>query len=86
MKILKIINEERIPKTNAQEIEEQLAKEGKRWFEIEGELFDIKKLEEPKYILEVTNKEYQLISFYLELERRKPITNIQLDTKKGGRK
>ena len=33
------------------------------------------------YIVEMSAKEFQLVSFYLELENRKPIMNIELDTK-----
>lgn len=36
---------------------------------------------EPTYIIEMSAKEIQLVSFYLELENRKPIMNIELDTK-----
>ena len=36
---------------------------------------------EPTYIVEMSAKEIQLVSFYLELENRKPIMNVELDTK-----
>ena len=39
------------------------------------------KLKEPIYIVGMSAKELQLVSFYLELENRKPIVNIELDTK-----
>lgn len=39
------------------------------------------KRKEPIYIVELSAKELQLISFYLELENRKPIVNVELDTK-----
>lgn len=44
--------------------------------------------EEPIYIVEMSAKEIQLVSFYLELENRKPIMNVEIDTKitKGERK
>ena len=35
---------------------------------------------EPTYIVEMTSQEFQLVSFYLELERRKPIMNVKVDT------
>ena len=38
--------------------------------------------ENPMYIVEMTNSEYQLVSFYLELEKRKPIMNVKLDVEK----
>ena len=37
-------------------------------------------LKEPVYIVKMTNKEFQLVSFYLELEKRKPIMNVEIDT------
>ncbi len=39
------------------------------------------KLEKPIYIVEMTDDELQLVSFYLELEKRKPIINVKLDAK-----
>lgn len=36
---------------------------------------------EPIYIVEMSAKEIQLVSFYLELENRKPIMNVEIDTK-----
>lgn len=38
--------------------------------------------ENPMYIVEMTNEEYQLVSFYLELEKRKPIMNVKIDVEK----
>jgi len=35
---------------------------------------------EPTYIVEMSAKEIQLVSFYLELENRKPILNVKIDT------
>ena len=35
---------------------------------------------EPTYIVEMSAKEIQLVSFYLELENRKPILNVEIDT------
>ena len=43
-------------------------------------------LKEPVYIVELSMKELQLISFYLELENRKPIMNVEIDTKIEGEK
>lgn len=36
--------------------------------------------EEPTYLVEMSAKEIQLVSFYLELENRKPILNVEIDT------
>ena len=38
--------------------------------------------EKPIYIVEMTSEEYQLVSFYLELEKRNPIMNVKLDVEK----
>ena len=37
-------------------------------------------LKEPVYVVEMNAKEIQLVSFYLELENRKPIINVSIDT------
>ena len=36
-------------------------------------------LKEPLYIVEMSAKELQLVNFYLELERRKPILNVEIE-------
>lgn len=36
---------------------------------------------EPTYIVEMSAKEIQLVSFYLELENRKPIMNVEIEAK-----
>ena len=41
-------------------------------------------LKEPIYIVEMTSEELQVVSFYLELEKRKPIVNVQVDAKLTG--
>lgn len=38
-------------------------------------------LKEPMYIVEMSAKEIQVVSFYLELENRKPIVNVEIDAK-----
>lgn len=83
MKIVHIITEKRTLKPNAAKIEEQAIKEGKGYLETQGLLYDFEKLEKPDYVVEMTSDEFQLISFYLELEKRKPIINVKLDAKLG---
>lgn len=34
---------------------------------------------EPTYIVEMSAKELQLVNFYLELEKRKPILNVEIE-------
>ena len=35
---------------------------------------------EPTYFVEMSMEELKLVSFYLELEKRKPIMNVKLET------
>jgi hypothetical protein len=82
MKIVHIERTKYVKKTK-KELEEE--RKGSKGFL----LIDTEKrvpLKEPIYIVEMTAKEVQLVSFYLELEGRKPIVNIELDTKLGGEK
>lgn len=37
-------------------------------------------LEKPEYLIRVSVDEFQLISFYLELEKRNPIMNVEVKT------
>lgn len=78
MKIVQIETEKRVKKTK-----EELQKE------LEACKDDVSRLivseykrvpsKEPTYIVEMSAKEIQLVSFYLELEKRKPIMNVNLD-------
>lgn len=75
MKIVNIMIEDYVPKT-----EEELAKDREK---CGGKLMYIptKKLvplKEPLYIVAMSMEELQLVSFYLELEKRKPIMNIEI--------
>ena len=80
MKIVQIIKEKWVDKPNAKELIEKALKE--RQLLGVNETMDRVELKKPIYIVEMTNAEYQLVSFYLELERRKPITNIKLGEEK----
>lgn len=82
MKIVHILDKEYVEITNKRELEEYFKKHNPS--ELELQCFPPRKeikLKEPKYIVEMSAKEIQLVSFYLELENRKPIMNIELDTK-----
>ena len=83
MKIVHIIKEKRTLKPNATEIEEQAIKDGKSYLETQDLLYEYEELEKPNYVVEMTSDEFQLVSFYLELEKRKPIINVKLDAKLG---
>ncbi len=78
MKIVHIETQKRVKKTK-QELEKEY---GNNWqeklFVSEYKYIPTNK---PTYIVEMTAEELQLVSFYLELENRKPIMNIELDTK-----
>lgn len=81
MKIVHIITEKDEPMTE---------KEQQEYFENNPKSLFLPrktiKLEKPIYIVEMTDDELQLVSFYLELERRKPIINVKLDAKLGKEK
>ena len=81
MKIIDVLTQKRVPKTK-----KEMAKElSECKNEIAKVLISDYKLvpsEKPTYIVEMTSEEYQLVSFYLELEKRKPIMNIKLDVEK----
>lgn len=80
MKIIHIETEKRVKKTK-EELRKELdscVNEMSRMFVSEYKSVPRK---EPVYIIEMSAKEIQLVSFYLELENRKPIMNVELDTK-----
>lgn len=83
MKIVHIENKKYVEIKDKRELEEYFKRLNKP-NNVELELFPPRKeikLKEPTYIVEMSAKEFQLVSFYLELERRKPITNIELNIK-----
>lgn len=78
MKIRHIEYEKEVRKTK-----EEYQNELKDYSDDIGRLFVSKykmvPTEEPTYIVEMSQKEFQLVSFYLELENRKPIMNVKVD-------
>lgn len=79
MKIIHIATHKRVKKTKKELREEIDAYGGLRnKMLISEDKFVPSK--EPLYIVEMSAKELQLISFYLELENRKPILNVEIDT------
>ena len=77
MKLVHIVKEEYVEKTPA-EIEEERRLHPKMC------LFDSMKrvqLENSRYVIELSMEELQLVSFYLELEKRKPIIDINIKDK-----
>lgn len=82
MKIVQIINKKYVDIKNKRELEKYFKKYG-NLSNTELNLFPPTKeikLKEPVYIVEMTAKEIQLVSFYLEFENRKPIMNVELKT------
>ncbi len=77
MKIIHIETQKRVKKTK-KEYQKELNACVNKMFISEYKSIPSK---EPTYIVEMSAKEIQLVSFYLELENRKPIMNIELDTK-----
>ena len=76
MKIIHIETQKRVKKTKKELEEEMKAKPNSIWVD-EHKIVPMK---EPTYIVEMSAKEIQLVSFYLELENRKPILNVEIDT------
>ena len=84
MKIVHIVDEKYVEIKNKREIEEYFKKNGKP-SHIELEVFPPRKkikLKEPIYYVEMSMEELRLVSFYLELEKRKPIIDINICEKK----
>lgn len=77
MKILNIYNEKRVRKTK-QELEKELKETNRLLFLDEYKYVPSK---EQIYTVEMSEKEFQLVSFYLELEKRHPIINVKVDAK-----
>lgn len=80
MKVVHIKTNEMVEKTK-KELEIETKEKGFPTFE-----YKTVKLKEPVYIVELSMKELQLISFYLELENRKHIVNVEIDTNIKGDK
>lgn len=78
MRIVHIKTETQVKKTKKEiEQEENNKVGGLMWVD----KFKTVPLKEPIYIVEMSMEELQLVSFYLELEKRKPIVNVELETK-----
>lgn len=77
MKIVHIITEKEIEKT-PQEIQKDM--ENPLSFSSRFKTIPLKK---PIYIVEMSAKEIQVVSFYLELEKRKPILNLEIGDKQN---
>ena len=75
MKIIHIKTEKQVKKTKREiEQEEKNGVDKIRWVDH----FKTIRLKEPIYIIEMSMEELQLVSFYLELEKRKPIMNVNI--------
>ena len=86
MKIIHI-ETQKIVKKQKKELEKDLAECGnnRRKELFVNEYKDIPR-KEPLYIVEMSMEELKLVSFYLELEKRKPIMNVEIDAKLKGEK
>ena len=80
MKIIHILDYKCVekPKKVIEREEKKLRESGKFSY---VDKFKKVKTKEPTYIIEMSAKEFQLVSFYLELEHRKPIMNVKVDAK-----
>lgn len=79
MKILQINNKKQVKKSK-KEILKELKTCKDEMSKILVSDFKLVESKEPIYIVEMSAKEFQLVSFYLELENRKPILNVEIDT------
>lgn len=81
MKVVYIKTEKSVKRTE-KELEEACKEKcgviGEPWFISPYKQVPLK---EPIYLVEMSMKELQLVSFYLELEKRKPIVNVELEAK-----
>ena len=81
MKIIDIETKKKVKKTKKEKAKE-LSKCKTELSKILVSDYKLVPSKSPVYIVEMTSKEYQLVSFYLELEKRKPIMNVKLDVEK----
>lgn len=75
MEIVRILDFQQVRKTK-EEYEEELKKNSFKLIDP----FKRIPLEKPEYLIKVSVDEFQLISFYLELEKRNPIMNVEVKT------
>ena len=78
MKILQINNKKQVKKTK-KELREELDACINESSKMLVSKYKSVPSKEPTYIVEMSAKEIQLVSFYLELENRKPILNVEID-------
>lgn len=79
MKIIRIETQKRVKKTK-KELRKELDACKDEMSKILISEYKNVPSKEPTYIVEMSAKEIQLVSFYLELENRKPILNVEIDT------
>lgn len=79
MKILQINHKKQVKKSKKEILEELKACKNEMSKMLVSD-FKLVESKEPIYIVEMSAKEFQLVSFYLELENRKPILNVEIDT------
>ena len=78
MRIVHIETTKRVKKSK-REIAKELAGKNENYRFLISEYKEVP-AKEPTYIVAMSEKEIQLVSFYLELENRKPIMNVKIDT------
>ena len=81
MRIVHIVDTKRVKKTK-KELEKEAKNVSRGYFTND---YKSVKLKNPSYIVEMSIEEFQLISFYLELEKREPIMNIKVNTELQGK-
>lgn len=83
MKIIHIETQKRVKKTKKELAKEMAHYKGSKEDLLGFAIDEYKSIptDKPTYIIEMTEEELQLVSFYLELEKRKPIMNVKIDAK-----
>lgn len=82
MTIINIRTDKKVKKTKKELEKELKTKSNSIWFDE----YKSVPMKEPTYIVEMSMEELKLVSFYLELEKRKPIMNVEIDAKLKGEK
>jgi len=80
MQVINVITAKRVKKTK-KELEKDLANCKNEMAKLLVSEYKYIPTNKPTYIVEMSTEELQLVSFYLELEKRKPIMGISVDVK-----
>lgn len=80
MKIVYVESNKKVKKTK-EELQKELNASPNKMSQYLVNEYKFVPRKEPIYIVEMSMEEIKLVSFYLELEKRKPIMNVEIDAK-----